>query len=75
MALDTTRLGARDGKEDFRRLDRDPPSDRVLTVMYEEHVASSFSPMTKDSRQSWSSEDEKLIEELQAKFGPAPRRL
>lgn len=62
-------------KEDFRRIDRDPPTDRVLTAKYREYLSSSFSTMDKSSEVIWKCDDETSIAALLAKFGEAPRQL
>jgi hypothetical protein len=62
-------------KEDFRRVDREPPPDRVLTVIYKEFISSRFSPMENSSEIAWRSRDEAAIAALTAKYGPAPERL
>jgi len=62
-------------KEDFRRVDREPPVDRVLTVIYREFISSSFSPMEKSSYVEWQSNDAAAITALTAKYGPAPEHL
>jgi hypothetical protein len=62
-------------KEDFRRVDREPPVDRVLTVVYKEFMSSTFSPMEKSSEIDWRSPDEVTIAALTAKYGPAPQNL
>jgi hypothetical protein len=62
-------------KEDFRRVDREPPVDRVLTVIYKEFLSSTFSPMEKSSEIEWRSHDEATIAALTAKYGMAPEHL
>jgi hypothetical protein len=62
-------------KEDFRRVDREPPADRVLTVVYREFMSSRFSPMEKSSRIEWRSDDVAIITALTAKYGAAPQQL
>jgi hypothetical protein len=62
-------------KEDFRREDRDPPHDRVLTVVYKEYVASSFSGVETSSRTTFVGGDVVTVEAFQEKFGPPPNHL
>jgi hypothetical protein len=62
-------------KEDFRRVDRDPPNDRVQTVTYREHLSSGFSSLDKLSDVEWESDDKAKIEALMQQFGHAPSRL
>lgn len=62
-------------KEDFRRIDRDPPTDRVKTVSYHDYLSSSFSKPHRYHEVEWSSEDKAEIARLEAKFGPPPSNL
>jgi hypothetical protein len=62
-------------KEDFRRVDREPPVDRVQTVTYREHLSSSFSSLDKSSDVEWECDDKGKIEALTQEFGSAPNRL
>jgi hypothetical protein len=62
-------------KEDFRRVDRKPPVDRVLTTIYREFMSSTFSSMEKSSEIEWRSRDEARIVVFTEKYGPAPEHL
>jgi hypothetical protein len=62
-------------KEDFRRIDRDPPPGRVLTTVYTEFLSSSFSSLDKSVETTWRSNDANAIATLQEKFGPPPESL
>jgi len=62
-------------KEDFRRVDRDPPPDRVLTVTNQEYMGSTFSAMQKSSMVTWQSKDETGISKLKKQFGEPPTSL
>lgn len=63
-------------KTDFGEADEKPaPNDRVLTVKYREFMSSMFSSIEKTRDEVWRSQDERLVADLLAKFGPAPRSL
>ena len=62
-------------KEDFRRVDRDPPPDRVLTVTNQEYMGSTFSAMQKSSSITWESKDKGAIAKLKMQFGEPPTSL
>jgi len=60
-------------KWDFGREDREPPSDRVLTMVYREFVG--FSSMSKSLDVEWESSDPGAIRSVKEKFGATPRDL
>lgn len=62
-------------KDDFKRVDRDPPPDRVLSSRFKEYVASVYSKYERTSSITWRSADSALIETLLEKFGPPPEHL
>jgi hypothetical protein len=62
-------------KEDFRRVDRDPPPDRVQTAIYREFVSSTFSPMEKSLDIQWEGSNKQKVDNLRKKYGPPPSRL
>ncbi|HNP63706.1 MAG TPA: hypothetical protein PKH39_07180 [Woeseiaceae bacterium] len=62
-------------KEDFRRIDREPPEDRVLTVRYRQFIGSVYSGMKESTETIWESEDKKTIVQLKKQFGEAPQTL
>ena len=62
-------------KEDFKRIDRDPPKDRVLTVVYRQFLSSMYSKPEESLNLTWRASDEGAIARLQAKFGLPPRHL
>jgi hypothetical protein len=62
-------------KEDFRKIERDPPADRVKTVRWHDYLSSGFSKPHRYHSDVWSSEDKDAIARLEAQFGPAPGRL
>jgi hypothetical protein len=62
-------------KEDFRKIEREPPPDRVKTVVNRQYLSSPFSRMDETQNVEWSSKDKTAITSLEARFGPAPRAL
>jgi hypothetical protein len=62
-------------KDDFKRVDRKAPDDRVLTVVYREFLSSVYSTTDESLETIWKSSDAKTIATLQAKFGPPPKHL
>jgi len=62
-------------KRDFSSVDREPPKDRVLTVVYSEFVSSSFSAMDKNLESTWQSTHAPTIAKFTAEFGPPPNTL
>ncbi len=62
-------------KDDFKRVDRDPPPDRVLSSCCEEYVASVYSKLERTSSITWRCEDSALIDALLEKFGQPPEHL
>jgi hypothetical protein len=62
-------------KEDFRRIDREPPADRVQTVLYRERLSSSFSSLDVSLDVEWECANKAMIEALTQQFGPAPKHL
>lgn len=63
-------------KTDFGEANEKPaPGAGVLTFKYREFMSSVFSPTEKTHDEVWRGQDERLIAELLAKFGSAPRRL
>ncbi|GAA0029113.1 hypothetical protein [Bradyrhizobium ottawaense] len=62
-------------KEDFRTVHRDPPPDRVKTVVWRERLSSRFSKVDSGHSEQWRSNDGAAIATLEAKFGPPPRNL
>ncbi len=62
-------------KEDFRKIEREPPPDRVKTVVYRQYLSSPFSRMDETHKVEWSSRDNAEITSFEAEFGPAPRNL
>jgi hypothetical protein len=62
-------------KQDFGRVDREPPADRVLTVVYGQFMGSSFSRMQESLDTTWQSHDTAAIAALKDKFGPPPQEL
>jgi hypothetical protein len=62
-------------KEDFRRVDREPPADRVLTVVYRQFLSSSYSKMEESLDTTWQSHDATAIAVLKEKFGSPPQQL
>ena len=62
-------------KEDFRRIDRDPPEDRVMTVVHKQFLSSIYSKMDVSTDTTWQAKDGRAVAELLKKFGPAPQQL
>lgn len=62
-------------KEDFRRIDRHPPTDRVLTFIYQEYFGSVHSRGDVSSKKTWNSDDEDAIQTLLKKHGDPPNHL
>jgi hypothetical protein len=57
------------------RVEVEPPTDRMMTVRYEEIWSLGMHSIKKGSDVMWKSEDQALINELLAKFGEAPKGL
>ena len=62
-------------KEDFRKIEHDPPPDRVKTVRWHDYWSSSFSKPDRYHSDEWSSEDKAAVAALETKFGPPPSNL
>ncbi|MGE8451793.1 MAG: hypothetical protein ACN6OP_14445 [Pseudomonadales bacterium] len=62
-------------KDDFNRVDRDPPSDRVLSSRFSEYAGSVHSTIERTSSVTWSCKDSALINALLEKFGQPPEHL
>jgi hypothetical protein len=62
-------------KEDFRTVDREPPPDRVKTVVWHDRLSSRWSKPERWHDETWSSSDKAAISDLVAKFGPPPDSL
>jgi hypothetical protein len=62
-------------KEDFRKIDREPPPDRVKTVVWHDRLSSRFSKPDRYHEETWSSPDKAAISGLVAKFGSPPDNL
>jgi hypothetical protein len=62
-------------KEDFRIINRDPPEDRVKSVVYKQFLSSIYSKMEETHRTDWVSKDGDSIAKFKAEFGPAPDHL
>jgi hypothetical protein len=62
-------------KEDFGKIERDPPPDRVKTVRWRDYIASRYSTPERYHSDEWSSDDKAAIARLEAKFGPPPSTL
>lgn len=63
-------------REDFAETKRrNPPVDRVLTVLYKEVISSACSGLHKNSEETWSSGDKDSILLLKKKFGECPNVL
>jgi hypothetical protein len=54
---------------------RNPPTDRALSVKYNEYIATGFTKMEAIQSEIWRSNDESAITGLLDKFGRAPRQL
>lgn len=62
-------------KEDFRTIEREPPPDRVKTVVWKEKLSSIYSKPDRGHSETWSSQDKAAVARFQTKFGPAPSNL
>jgi hypothetical protein len=62
-------------KDDFRRIDREPPGDRVLTVRYQKFLGSVYSKTQESLITQWESSDEPTVAQLEQEFGPPPLNL
>ncbi|WP_396604869.1 hypothetical protein ACFLEY_22385 [Bradyrhizobium sp. YCK136] len=62
-------------KEDFRTINREPPPDRVKTVVYKQRLASVYSKLEEGHSVTWAANDSAAISRLETKFGPPPRNL
>ena len=62
-------------KEDFRKIERAPPPDRVKAVRWHDYLSSSFSRPHRYHSDEWSLEDKATIASLETKFGPPPSNL
>lgn len=62
-------------KEDFRRTDREPPEDRVLTVRWSEHLGHHFGAMHRAHEETWRSPDAERVATLLTEFGEALANL
>ena len=62
-------------KTDFSRLDRCPPADRVLSIIYEQFMGHKYSLGTSGVSERWRSADAEAISALEQQFGPAPNEL
>ncbi|TWC35091.1 hypothetical protein FBY03_111139 [Pseudomonas sp. SJZ079] len=62
-------------KEDFRKIERDPPADRVLSSKYGQYLSSIYSKLEESNPITWRGADSALIDALLSKFGPPPDHL
>lgn len=62
-------------KEDFRTITREPPPDRVKTVVWKERLSSVYSTPERGHNKTWSSQDKAAVARLEAEFGPPPSNL
>jgi hypothetical protein len=54
---------------------RQPPMDRVLTVLWRENVTSNQSEIDNEAEELWRTTNQKLLEKLLGEFGNVPRHL
>jgi len=62
-------------KEDFRRIDREPPTDRVLTTKWIEQQGHAYGNMHCDHQEIWRSENGDAVNNLVSVHGKSPRML
>lgn len=63
-------------KSDYGRVERDPPEDRVQTVVWTEHLSHIMSKqLDKGHQDQWQCEDAGLVAQLRAQFGAPPTEL
>lgn len=52
-----------------------PPTDRVLTCIFKETIASSFGGVSRETDITWSSDDKEKINQLTEQYGECPKQL
>ena len=62
-------------QKDYRRVDRTPPADRVLTSKYRLYLRSSDSMVDKGHEDIWRSPDSDVVDELLKLYGNPPEHL
>jgi hypothetical protein len=62
-------------KDDFSRTDREPPSNRVLSVKWSEYLGHSHGTMQRGHEELWRSTNAALVSQLIKQFGETPASL
>lgn len=62
-------------KEDFRTVNREPPSDRIKTVRWHDYLSSIYSTPDRYHSETWTSDYDAEIGHLLSKFGGPPSHL
>lgn len=62
-------------QQDYRRVDRSPPTDRVLTSRYRLYLSTSSALVEKSTEDVWRSADSDVVDELLKLYGNSPEHL